>query len=258
MDYDLTDIPEGYDRARDHGPEYINLWMNEIESQLNEQKINGIVDLGCGTGRFTEGLAARFNTTVFGVDPSDKMLERARAKRLDDRVQYMNGHSESIPIPSRSVDMVFMSMSFHHFNNPDDSLRECGRVLRENGIAVLRSGTLEQIPSYPYVPFYPSSYPLLEEILLSSRDTQAIFESNGFRMIASKVITQAIAPDWKSYAEKIAAGGDSVLARLNPDEFNEGLNAIRAYAADSKNAAVVEPIDLFLFCKDHFDKTPSP
>lgn len=152
MDYDLTDIPAGYDSARDHGPEHVNLWMNEIESQLGGQKINRIVDLGCGTGRFTEGLAERFNAAVYGIDPSDKMLEKARAKRRDDRVQYMSGISEYIPVLSGSVDMIFMSMSFHHFKNRGISIRECRRILREQGIVVLRTGTLEQISWYPYVP----------------------------------------------------------------------------------------------------------
>ena len=250
MDYDLTDIPAGYDYARDHGPEHVDLWMNEIDSLLGRKRINGIIDLGCGTGRFSEGLASRFKTRVFGIDPSGKMLDQARAKRSDDRVHYMNGHSESIPLPSGSVDIVFMSTSFHHFKDPGASLCECRRVLREHGIAVLRTGTVEQISLYPYVPFFPSSRAILEEILLNFKDTRSVFESAGFRMTASKVITQAIAPDWESYADKVAAGGDSVLARLSPEEFKAGLNAIRAYSGDAKGMAVTEAIDLFLFEKD--------
>ena len=249
MDYDLTNIPEGYDRARDHGPGYINLWMNEIESQLDGQRISGIVDIGCGTGRFSEGLAARFGTIVYGVDPSNKMLEQALAKKCDDRVQYLIGRAESIPLPSQSVDMIFMSMCFHHFKDPNTSVRECRRVLRDQGIVVLRAGTTEQIPFYPYVPFYPSSRAILEELLLNSRDTQSIFKSAGFTLIVSKIITQTVAPDWMSYGDKIAAGGDSVLSQLSPDEFNSGLEGIRIFAEKGEGSAVVEPIDLFIFRK---------
>ena len=54
-----------------------------------------------------------------------------------------------------------------------------------------------------------------------------------------------------SYADKVAAGGDSVLARLGPEEFNTGLNAIRTYALETEGVAVVEPIDLFIFCRDY-------
>src|SRR5688572_32670683 len=72
-DYDQTDIPAGYDRARDHGPEVLDLWMHTIATHLEGHSISHILDLGCGTGRFSEALAARFNAEVIGLDPSQKM-----------------------------------------------------------------------------------------------------------------------------------------------------------------------------------------
>ena len=240
----------GYDRGRDYGPEFLNLWMNEIESHLDGQQITEILDLGCGTGRFSEGLAAHFDATVIGIDPSKKMLEQARAKKRDDRVQYFNGHAESIPLRAQSVDMIFMSMSLHHFNNRSASIHECHRVLRRQGSVVVRTGTLEQIASYPYVPFFPSSRLILEEILPDSAKIRTVFEGAGFRMVTSEIITQTIAPEWTSYADKLSAGGDSVLARLSPKELKAGLIELRAYAAHMEAMAVVEPIDLFHFRRD--------
>ena len=61
MDYDSTDIPDGYDRGRDHGPEVLQLWMDVVASSVGTQRLNTILDLGCGTGRFTESLAAHFD-----------------------------------------------------------------------------------------------------------------------------------------------------------------------------------------------------
>ena len=79
-DYDKTDIPAGYDRARDHGPEMLNLWMHAIAKHLEGHSVTRILDLGCGTGRFSEALAARFDAEVIGLDPSQKMLELACAE----------------------------------------------------------------------------------------------------------------------------------------------------------------------------------
>lgn len=250
MDYDLTDIPEGYDRGREHGPEFHDLWMNRIESLLDGRRVAEILDLGCGTGRFSEGLAATFDATVIGIDPSKKMLERARAKKCDYRVQYQQGQADSIPLPAQSVDMIFMSMSFHHFDDKKASAHECWRVLRRKGSLFIRTGTLGQISSYPYVPFFPSSRQILEEICPDPADIRIIFKEAGFRMVISTIINQTIAPDWTSYADKLSAGGDSVLARLGQKEFKAGLAALRAYATDNEALAVVEPIDLFLFRKD--------
>src|ERR1051325_5508091 len=133
MDYDATDIATTYDRGRSHGPEVLDLWMSTISSHLKGQVVNTALDLGCGTGRFSEALAARFNAEVIGVDPSMKMLQQARRKQLDGRVRYHSGRGEAIPLPDGSVDLVFMSMVFHHFDNPALAARECRRVLREGG-----------------------------------------------------------------------------------------------------------------------------
>ena len=113
MNYDETDIPIAYDRGRDHGPEVLNLWMNVVSSHVKGQRIRTILDLGCGTGRFSEALAVRFDAEVIGVDPSTKMLEQARSKQHDRRSRYGLGHGESIPLPADSVDLVFISMVFH-------------------------------------------------------------------------------------------------------------------------------------------------
>ena len=246
-EYDKTDIPAGYDRARDHGPEVTALWMETIASHLEGLSVTRILDLGCGTGRFSEALAARFNAEVIGLDPSQKMLELARNKQHDARVQYQLGRAETIPLPSESVDLVFMSMSLHHFNDMTVAARECRRVLRNNGRVVIRTATREQVNAYPYVPFIEASRPILEEVLPSVAEICDAFAAAGLHVLASRIITQTIAPDWKVYAEKLAAGGDSVLAKLSPQDFDDGLAVVRRHAdTTSGRRPVVEPIDLFV------------
>jgi hypothetical protein len=72
------------------------------------------------------------------------------------------------------------------------------------------------------------------------------FEAAGFRLSASEVIIQTIAPTWSAYADKLSAGGDSVLATLSAQDFESGLTAVRRHA-EAANQTVVEPIDLFVF-----------
>lgn len=247
MDYDATNIPAAYDLGRDHGPEVLNLWMNVVASHAGDQHIQTILDLGCGTGRFSEALAARFGAYVIAVDPSEKMLEQARKKQRDERVCYQLGRGESIPIPDNSVDLIFMSMIFHHFDDPARAARECRRVLREGSTAFLRAGTRERIEQYPYVEFFPESRRILDECLPTKTFVSEIFATGGFRTVSLDLVTQEIAPNHAIYADKLATGADSVLASLSQDEFAAGLEALRAYAARSEAQPVYEPIDVFVF-----------
>ena len=246
MDYDRTSIPAVYDRGRDHGPEFLELWMRVIESRVDRESISTILDLGCGTGRFSEGLANRFRARVVGVDPSEKMLEQARRKRQRNDVHYERGTAEAIPLRDGAIDMIFMSMSFHHFGDRDRAARECRRVLCPDGTVVVRTGTREQIQSYPYVPFFPKTRSMLEDILPDRPGLCAVFERAGLCCVESHIVRQTIAPDWSVYADKLSAGGDSVLARLAEDELARGLDAIRRYG-DRPGPPVVEPVDVLFF-----------
>lgn len=143
--------------------------------------------------------------------------------------------------------MVFMSMAFHHFRDPGRAAVECRRVLRAGGYVVVRTGTREQILSYPYVPFFPNTRSMLDELLPDRTGVCTAFEKAGFRCVDSLVVTQTIAPSWTAYADKLAAGGDSVLARLAEDELARGIEAVRRYGDGATGRGVVEPIDVFFF-----------
>ena len=183
MDYDTTDIAASYDRGRSHGRAHLDLWMNAVSSHVKHELIASILDLGCGTGRFAEALADRFDADVIGVDPSHKMLEQAQIKRRDHRVRYTRGRGEAIPLANNSVDVIFMSMVFHHFENPILAARECRRVARQQSTVFLRAGTREHIPLYPYVDFFPASRPVLEHLLTSNAEVKATFEAAGFHTV---------------------------------------------------------------------------
>src|SRR6266436_10379245 len=238
MDYDATDIASTYDLGREHGPEFLTLWMDLVSSHVKDQHIKTILDLGCGTGRFTEALRARFEAEVIGIDPSEKMLAQARSKLANARIRYETGRAESIPLPDNSVELIFISMIFHHFEDAPLAARECRRVLRDGGTGFVRTGIRERISSYPYVDFFPASQPILEEVLPRTTFVHEVFETAGFRLVTFELITQEISPSYSAYAEKLAAGADSVLARLSRRDFDAGMEALRAHGANSDGQAV--------------------
>lgn len=245
-DYDRSDIPARYDCGRDHGPEMLALWMDAIASRLNRRP-RRILDLGCGTGRFSDALAIRFGADVIGVDPSFKMIECAVQKPRSGRVYYQLGRAEAIPLCSGSIDLIFMSMSLHHFRDAQLAAAECRRVLRDHRCVFVRTGTRERMSAYPYYPFFPASHPILEEVLPTSNAVRDTFEEAGFDLVALDLISQTIAPNWDAYANKLTANADSVLARLTAEDFESGIAAVRRHASIAHDEAISEPIDLFVF-----------
>jgi ubiquinone/menaquinone biosynthesis C-methylase UbiE len=246
MDYDKTNIPVAYNLGRDHGPAFLRLWMDTVAHHVERERVQTILDLGCGTGRFSRGLAETFNATVVGLDPSIKMLNQAPAGRDGIRVLYASGCAEALPLASESVDVVFISMVFHHFTDPHLAARESRRVLRDHGRVCLRTASREMIPQYPYVPFFPAARPLLEQRLPKLSFQQDVFESAGFSTLSRSIVTQQVAEDFFAYAEKLAVKADSIIASLNDADFESGLRELRSNAA-SMSGPVTEPIDFFVF-----------
>jgi hypothetical protein len=122
-------------------------------------------------------------------------------------------------------------------------------VLRPGGSVCLRTITSDQIANYPYLPFFPGSRPLLEQRLPSLARSCAAFEAASLTTRCTRVVVQQIAVNYAEYADKLASGADTTLARLDPAEFESGLAAIRARQTAEGPVPIVEPIDFIVFQK---------
>jgi ubiquinone/menaquinone biosynthesis C-methylase UbiE len=247
MDYDNTAMPGIYDAGRGYTPAVMEFWLRTISSAVPKANINAILDLGCGTGRYSSALAAHFGARVVAVDPSKKMLAEAR-KKAADNVTFMSGSGEMVPLAEATVDMVFMSMVFHHFSQPEKAAKECHRVLRDGGVVCLRAGVTDRIDSYPYLPFFPMVPALLAKSLGSLAFIEATFVTAGFTLTHHEVVMSKTATSCRAYADKTAYRADSILAQLTDREFEDGMSALHEHASTMpSDQPVVEPVDFFVF-----------
>lgn len=90
-----------------------------------------VIDLGCGTGSFTERLAALF-PKVIGVDISGKCI--AYASERYPHISFATGDLEALPYADGAFDLVTMFGVLHHFPRLEDALREPLRILRKGGV----------------------------------------------------------------------------------------------------------------------------
>jgi SAM-dependent methyltransferase len=245
MDYDRTTIANAYDAARGYRPEVLQQWLELVASHVPVCP-SLIVDLGCGTGRYTYPLAERFQTRVIGIDPSLKMLESARQKPANTRVEFRQAHAEEIPLDDGCADVIFISMLLHHLKDRDQTAQECRRVLREGGSVCVRNSTRDS--SYPQLRFFPGMRKMIENELPSRDEVVAMFEKAGLRLIVYQRVSHLLAMDWGDLANKLALRADSFLARLPDAEFNDGMVALRAHAnSNNPQDAIKEDIAFFVF-----------
>ncbi len=245
MDYDKTSMPEGYDRGRTQLPGVRSMWMERVAEALGGHAISSIIDLGCGTGRFTQALADRFGAHVVGVDPSDKMLMQANAKPAHPRVAFVKGAGEKMPVANASADLVFSSMAFHHFVDPDQVAHELQRVLRAGGAVSIRNST--RANGSPYEQYFPNYAQTLESLPTAAAIIAPLLR-NGFRLSRHETVAHKMAESARDLAEKASHRADSTLVRLADADFERGLANMRA-VPESADGPQMIGVDLFTFFK---------
>lgn len=107
-------------------------------NSFTAKRHNVVLDLGCGTGNLCFTLAATWpNRKIIGVDASPEMINVAKSKDTEGKVDFIVGVSDKIPVPDKSVDIVYCLNSFHHYPDHDNVLKEIKRILSHNGSLVI-------------------------------------------------------------------------------------------------------------------------
>ena len=85
------------------------------------------LEIGCGTGIFTEKVYAKTHADITAIDLSPALLEQARTKLPD--VKFLVENAMSLSFEDNTFDVVYGSSVLHHLDMPA-ALSEFYRVLR--------------------------------------------------------------------------------------------------------------------------------
>ena len=101
---------------------------------LNPLDGRNVLEIACGTGRFTVMLAER-GADIVGLDISSAMMaegrKKARAADVADRIEFIRGDAARLPFPDDHFDTVFAMRFFHLADTPAKFLAEMCRVSKE-------------------------------------------------------------------------------------------------------------------------------
>ncbi len=105
-----------------------------------------VLDLGSGTGFFTNILTGSYNK-VIGLDISKKMLHFAKDNR-NENIYWVEGDAHKIPLKDESIDFVYSNLVMQWFNPVNIAIEEIIRVLKPGGVLIfttLLDGTLSEL-----------------------------------------------------------------------------------------------------------------
>ena len=117
-----------------------------------------LLDLGCGPGSITLGLAqAVWPGDVTGLDQNQEQVELARRAAADARTfnaRFVTGNALALPFPDRSLDAVHCHGFLMHSPRIKEQLTEIVRVLKPGGILASRD---MDVPSSFIAPAHKSN-----------------------------------------------------------------------------------------------------
>jgi ubiquinone/menaquinone biosynthesis C-methylase UbiE len=116
-----------YVSGRPGYPDAVEEWL---KTELKIGSGQAVIDLGAGTGRFTERLI-KTGAKVIAIEPIVEMLSILR--QTCPGVDARQGTASEIPIDKNCVDAVFCAQSFHWFASKE-ALAEIRRVLKPGGV----------------------------------------------------------------------------------------------------------------------------
>jgi ubiquinone/menaquinone biosynthesis C-methylase UbiE len=161
-------------------PRYLGLYADllrqrnrAIEAALPE-RMDAVLDVGCGAGDVSALLKARARTVVsFDVAQSNALQTRRNLMaRFHDAVVLRAG-AEELPFPSGRFDAVVLADVIEHIPRREQAVAELARVLRPGGLLVMAT----------------PDRPVLETI--EKIDRVAMSFVNGLRAIARRALGRA-------------------------------------------------------------------
>jgi ubiquinone/menaquinone biosynthesis C-methylase UbiE len=247
IDYDGHQA-QVYAQGRAISPEAVAAWMTAFARHAGTGRPLTVLDLGCGTGRFTPALADSFGGPVYGVEPSARMRAVALRTAAHPGVTYIGGRAERIPLTADSCDLVLMYLVLHHVHDRPAAAAEIARVLRPGGRVIVRNTFADRLPDLLWHRYFPSARTVEQRLFPTTSEVLEVFTDAGLRYVALEQVRHRFAESLTEYAGRLRLRAISVFEYLPETEIERGFAALDAdVALETTPRPVEEDCDLLVF-----------
>lgn len=240
---DYQAVARDYRAARGLEADGLAAWRATIAPYLTRLSLP-IVDIGSGAGQFSNLFPGWFGTAVMGVDPSDAMRAEAEEGRNDDRVRYLAGDAQHLPLDDTSCGAAWVSTVVHHVPDLSAAAREIRRVLAPSAPLLIRSAFPGRTSGVSLFRFFPEaaqvveSFPTIAEIVRT-------FGAAGFALEHVQPVPQVSVPNLAAMRPRAALRADTTLRGISDEAFATGIARLDAAMAEGRgNEPVIDYLDL--------------
>jgi len=128
------------DRLEDAARRYRSCSAEELLWALDPDPDDSVVDVGSGTGFFTDDVAPHAGT-VYALDVQEAMHDRYREKGVPETVELVTSGADELPFDDDTLDGAFATMTYHEL--PAETVDELARALRPGGRVAIVDWTAE-------------------------------------------------------------------------------------------------------------------
>lgn len=105
--------------------------LEETGTSAEWWKSKVVLDLGCGNGQLTDGLA-QYGATIVGFDYSTSVFQ-AEARRRSKNVHFVRGDLHMPPFAAETFDLVFSNGVLHHTRDTYESFVRAAQLVKSGG-----------------------------------------------------------------------------------------------------------------------------
>ena len=153
-----------------------NSYLKSLKEIIGYKK--KILEVGCGTGQYSNYFAIGTNNSIFALDPTFDSLKIAKnfsEKNNIKNITYVNGSIFGEIFENETFDLVFCSGVLHHTKDTHLGFKNCVKLLKKNGfilIGLYNSYTKFSIKRFIYKIFGHKLIAKIDPILKNLKESE--------------------------------------------------------------------------------------
>lgn len=222
------DYSAGFRANRSIPAHAMDLYAARIQEHLPKNLIQlRILDVGCGTGRFSAPLMHRLcceQISYLGIDTSPVMIAEFSKELSPTTRAKIELRTCDVHKVTEKYDLILISEVIHLLDDVHETVKHCTHILRKGGLIAIRTTQLPDLIERDWYKWFPKCLSIdlarhkSQELINNSLSHEGLFVPNPFRIDESTVL------DRESYIALHEQRSYSTMRLLPDAEFLENLS----------------------------------